>query len=379
MREAVTAAWTLRLNTVQTLVAAPVNADIKSDWAVRAIRRIERGTPSVERLEIYDRQGQAHLRRSLVTHSILAPFFFIEFTGAIENAHFRVARTQLSSAGRYAEFDPAYEFVAHTIVSKPAAPREAESNLREAVLAALDDPVADVERLLVARDWLQHLGYTVSKTDEELVLRIAEERRVRDIATVFSRFYPNGAPVAFRHAFVDRILNPATSARDRDYYARMLARMPVGTFAEPTPSERAIWNEPRLYTEAAPFLERLADTGGPGLMRMTALLQEAAAISSWPQRQALVRELRRGLARMGRDAAPALPTVLALLSRRNSPLTNVWQESEEWYKTLVLMGLPIDDVPFPKSFSPEQIARERDRLRENVARYDPDKRSGYNY
>ena len=92
-----------------------------------------------------------------------------------------------------------------------------------------------------------------------------------------------------------------------------------------------------------------------------------------------MREVRRGLARMGRDAAPELPTVLELLDRRNSPLTNVWQESQEWYKTVVLMGLPIERVPFPSSFSPEQNARERERVREDVARYDPDKRSGYDY
>jgi hypothetical protein len=246
-------------------------------------------------------------------------------------------------------------------------------------VAALDDPAASPERLLAARDWLQHLGYRVSENDDGIVLRIVQDRRVPDIAKLLIRFYQDGAPVTFRHAFVRRVLDPATNAWDRDYYARMLARMPVGTFAEPTPEEVAIWSDPRLYTEAAPFLERLADTGAPGLTRMAALLREAAAIPSWPQRRPLVRELRRGLARMGRDAAPELPTVLELLDRRNSPLTNTWQESQEWYKTVVLMGLPIERVPFPSSFSPEQIARERERVREDVARYDPDKRSGYNY
>jgi hypothetical protein len=219
----------------------------------------------------------------------------------------------------------------------------------------------------------------VPEGDEGLVLRIVEDRRVPDIAQFLNRFYSKGAPVAFRHAFVRRILDPATNTWDRDYYARMLARMPIGTFAEPTSEEAAIWSDPKLYTEAAPFLERLADTGPPGLARITVLLREAAAIPSWPQRRPLVRELRRGLTRMGRDAAPALPTVLELFGRRGSPLTNVWQESQEWYKTLVLMGLPVEQVPFPSSFSPEQIARERERVREEVARYDPDKRSGYNY
>jgi hypothetical protein len=379
MREALAAAWTLRLNTEQTLVATPVDRDTKADWTVRAISLADRGMPNVRRLEIHDREGELRLRRSLVTHSILAPIFTFEFVGSVESARFRVARTQLSSAGRYAEFDPAFEFLAHSVIRRPSAPPEAEDNLRGAVVAALDDPAASPERLLAARDWLQHLEYRVPERDEGLVLRIVEDRRVPDIANILNRFYHNSAPVAFRHAFVRRILDPATNAWDRDYYARMLARMPVGTFAEPTPGELDIWNDPKLYTEAAPFLERLADTGAPGLARITTLLREAAAIPSWAQRRPLVRELRRGLARMGRDAAPALSTVLEFLDRRGSPLTNVWQESQEWYKTMVLMGLPIEQVPLPNSFSPEQIARERERLREDVARYDPDKRSGYNY
>ena len=113
-------------------------------------------------------------------------------------------------------------------------PLQAEDGLRGAVVAALDDPAASPEQLLAARDWLQHLGYRVSENDEGIVLRIVQDRRVPDIGKLLFRFYQDGAPVTFRHAFVRRVLDPATNAWDRDYYARMLSRMPVGTFAEPT-------------------------------------------------------------------------------------------------------------------------------------------------
>jgi hypothetical protein len=141
----------LRLNTQQTLVATPVDRDTKADWTVRGISLADQGKPNVRRLEIHDREGELRLRRWLVTHSTLAPIFAFEFFGSVESARFRVARTQLSSAGRYAEFDPAYEFLAHSVVKRPSAPPEAEGNLRGAVAAALDDSAANPEKLLAAR------------------------------------------------------------------------------------------------------------------------------------------------------------------------------------------------------------------------------------
>ncbi|WP_028969393.1 hypothetical protein [Sphingomonas sp. URHD0057] len=379
MREAIAAAWTLRLNTRETLVAEPVGDEVKTDWAIKIIRDDKRGDPKVERVEVLDRDGKARLRRSLVTHRILADFFAFDFVGGIENAHWAIARKTLSTGSKYASFDAPYELVSHVVLARPAAPADAKATLRAAVVAALDDPNAGPERLLAARDWLKSLGFKLQPEDEQLVVRIVEDRRVPDIARLLYAFLNEEAPVAFRRGFVARIVNPATSADDRGYYARWLARMPVGTFANPTADEQKIWADRTMYTDAAPFLARLADTGQPGLERMIVLIQEAAAIDSWPKRRPLVREIRRGFARMGAPAAPALPVVLPLYKLRSSPLMNEWRERQLWQMTLVRMGLPIDQMPYPSNFTPEDIAKEQKETLEAVGKYDPDQRDGYNY
>ena len=155
--------------------------------------------------------------------------------------------------------------------------------------------------------------------------------------------------------------------------------MPVGTFASPTPDEQRIWADQDLYQDTAPFLERLADTGPVGLQRMTVLIQEFARIDSWPKRRPLIRAVRRGFARMGPASAPALPVVLPLFAERGSPLMNEWRERQLWQMTLVRMGLPVDRMPFPDSFSPDEIAKSRRETLDEVARYDPDYRDVYSY
>jgi hypothetical protein len=379
MREAIAAAWTLRLNTRQTLVAEPVGDDIKADWSIKITRDDKRGDPKVERVEVSDRDGKVLLRRSLVSHRVLADFFAFAFEGGIESAHWAIARKMLSTGGKFASFDAPYELISHVVVARPAAPVDAKGALRDAVVAVLDKPGATPDQLLAARDWLKSLGYKMSDDNQALVVRIVEDRRVPDIARLLYSFLNEEAPVAFRKGFAERIVDPRTSADDRGYYARWLARMPVGTFASPTPDEQRIWAEPGLYTDASPFLARLADTGEPGLQRMIALIQEAAAIDSWPKRRPLVREIRRGFARMGAAASPALAVVLPLYEQRSSPLMNEWRERQLWQMTLVRMGLPIDQMPYPDNFTPEERAKERTETLEAVRKYDPDQRDGYNY
>lgn len=377
LREALKAEWALRLNRRQTLVAEPAT-DAKPDWAVHATSE-DRARPSVRRLEIYDSQGELRLRRSLVQHYIPARFFALGFGGTMENPHFSLARELLSSGGRYAMFDPALELALHAVIARPSVPLDAGASLRDTVVAALDDRGSSAQELLAVRDWLKELRPSSKAADEPLVLRIASDLRVPDVAPLLRNILRDPVPLAFRKPFVQRIVDPRTSADDRLYFALRLAAMPVGTFAHPTDQEREIWNDPRLFADATPFLERLADIGDPGLKRLMTLLRQAVQIDSWAKRRPYVREIRRGFARMGPAAAPAIPLVVPLLDQQSSPLVNVMQEYREWYKTLILMGLPPEQVPMPRSFSTEQVARERREAVEAAARYDPDERDGYNY
>jgi len=379
IQDAIAAQWTLRLNTRQTLVAEPVPADTRPGWTIAITRQDARGAPKVERVEVRGPDGKVRLRRSLVTHRIFIDFFAFAFVGGIENAHWEIARKQLSTGGKYASFDAPFELLSHVFVARPVAPADAEATLRAAVVAALDDPNAGPEQLLAARDWLKQLGYNLLPEDQVLVARIIEDQRAPVTGPLLNQFLKVQAPVEFRRGFVARIVNPQTTADDRGYYARWLAAMPVGTFANPTADEQRIWADPKLYTDAAPFLQRLADTGEPGLQRMMVLIQQAAAIDSWPKRQPLVRELRRGFARMGRAASPALPVVLPLFAQRSSPLMNEWRERKLWQMTLVRMDLPIERMPFPDSFTPEQVAKDKQETLKAAADYDPDEHDVYNY
>ena len=56
-----------------------------------------------------------------------------------------------------------------------------------------------------------------------------------------------------------------------------------------------------------------------------------------------------------------------------------WRERQLWQMTLVRMGLPIDQMPYPDNFTPEERAKERTETLEAVRKYDPDQRDGYNY
>lgn len=382
MREAAAASWMLRLNTRETLVSAAVQERDRADWTIEITEHREFGTPAVRRVEVRREDGTPVMRRSGVTHAIPSPLFAWDFAGMVSGSHFKPAQTLLSSGGRYAydNLDPEAELLAHVAVARPDMSLDAAEVLRSAVEAALGDPVAEQADLTVTRDWLARRTGKPSEGDESLLLRIAEDLRVRDIAGLLQTALPKAPPPAFRHGFARRILDPATSEADVRIYATMLARMPVGTFAKPTAEERAIWAAPHLRNTASPFLERMADQGAAALPTMVALLREAAAESSRTVRSDQIREIRRGFARMGKEAAPAIPAVLELFDRRSSPLMNVIQERSEWEKTLVLMGLPLDDMPYPKTFGPEQIEGRRADILRAVERYDPDSvRDGYNY
>jgi hypothetical protein len=379
MQDAVAAEWALRLNTRQTLVGEPVAEGFKPDWTVKIINEDKRGDPVVERLEIRDQGGQVLLRRSVVKHRVYFDFFVLACVGGMENAHWEIGRKTLSTSKEFSTLDAPYELLSHVTVARPHASADARTTFRAAVIAALDNPGASSEQLLVANDWLKQLDYRFTPDDQRLAVRIAEDLRAPLSAPLLQRFLDKRPTVDFRHGLVVRILDPATNSNDRGYYVRWLSRMPVGTFAQPTADEQRIWADQNRYADTAPFLERLADTGPAGLQRLTSLIQEFARIDSWPKRQPLIRAVRRGFARMGIAAEPALSVVLPLLGPESSPLVNEWQEQQEWNMTLVRMGLPVDRLPMSSNLSADQVAQERQRTLEAVRKYNPDQRNGYNY
>jgi hypothetical protein len=135
--------------------------------------------------------------------------------------------------------------------------------------------------------------------------------------------------------------------------------MPPGTFAMPTPDELALLHDQPLRLNAPGLVQRLADQGKAGVPELVRILQEDVRVEPWSTRKDVLAAVRRALIRLGPDAAGALPAVIELFDQPNTPLANNEDEMDRWRVAMVRMGRPIEDVPFPPTFTVEQIARGR--------------------
>jgi hypothetical protein len=114
------------------------------------------------------------------------------------------------------------------------------------------------------------------------------------------------------------------------------------------------------------LVARLADQGPAAVPRLIQLLTDSVGVEPWSKRQWIIEDIRRALARLGRDAAPALPTVERLFDRPGSPLTNSSDGANDWRVAMVRMGKPVETLTFPRNASPESIARDREQIRKQA-------------
>ena len=379
LQQAVISDWTIRLATSAGLNASDQMPAPDFTITITTSNR-ELWQPSIDRIEVA-RTGQAPLlRRSLVHQRQLAAPFYFGFEGGIENARFGIGYSTLKSAPLYPELDPLLELLRHTSLAQ-AIPDVAQSGaLRAAVVAALDDPAASAARLGLSKGWMDSLPYRPAPEDLAMVNRIIADQRVTAIDKQVRRFYPKSATSELRAPLVARILNPATTPDERSSYGFLLAKLPEGTFALPTPDEAKILADPILRRQAAPLIERLADQGQPGLTQLMLILEsEIAADRQWADQSPVIRAVRRGLARLGLAAASALPRIEELFARPRNPLANLSQEGDEWRIAMARMGKPVDDLPFNSRQNPELLERDKDQVRKRLATFDPAWESGYSY
>lgn len=372
--KALAASWALRLATSETLVAEAARE--RFDMTIAMTDRDRNSdSPRVERLEV-SRGDSLLLRRSVVSHRMLAAPLHLTIEGAIENTRWAVARTALRTGGRYEELKHQDELVTHIALAAPQAKQESREELRKRLVDALAAPGAQPD-LALSSVWLELFGFKSPEgEDGALVAKILADPRITDLAPFF-KSHEKRAPVALRGALATRILMPTTSPQDRTRLARLLKEMPAGTFASMTADERTILGKFAYRKDSAPLIERLADRGPAALPDLVAILQDSAAIEPWRARENLVRGARRGLARLGPAAKPALPLVLRLFAQNR--LGDSWRNSVEWRVAMVRMGLPPEQLPWPESWKPEQISRERAEIVEAVAKRDATFESGYNY
>ena len=113
---ALQADWALRIARGDELRKdKPVNSD-DVDWTITLERRREKGQPSIDRLEIRDRNGTVKVRRSLVQHFVPSRFFFFGFEGGssadgFAGAKFTIGGSTISNQPRFHEFDGAVELL----------------------------------------------------------------------------------------------------------------------------------------------------------------------------------------------------------------------------------------------------------------------------
>jgi hypothetical protein len=220
--------------------------------------------------------------------------------------------------------------------------------------------------------WLATINWQSMKDgDTELLGKLIADARVIDLPRRFegvvkSVFTPH------RSVIVARLLNPATPREDRFRFDDLLRSMPPGTFAVPTPDELALLRDQSLWLNAPGLVERLADQGKAAVPELVRILQEDAR-EPWHKRHWVLRAVRRAFVRLGPDAVGALPVVIELFDQPDTPLANDFSEMFGWRITMVLMGRPVEDVPFPPRYTAAEIARERSDIMQNVkhARDDP--------
>lgn len=373
-RRAVEAWWALRLATKERLVADPSAAGSPADWVLRETRDRERGEPAVFRLEIFDASGVCRFRKSLVRYAAPATAFYVGFqsgsaSSGFSSARFEVGRQPLQSGSVVleSEAEPTLLEAIGLEVSPP--PERAVDDLRAEVAAALKDRQASAARLTLANRWLALGG---SARDPELVAAIVADPRIREVAEPLSAaIRKDDPPLALREALAKRILMDHTREHDRHALAKRLAAMPPGAFARPAAAHLAIWSDPEMRRQAAPFAARVVDLGGE---RATPLLlewlQAASSLEPWNKRRSLIEAIRAGFVQLGTQASAAVPGVRELIQRRPSPVMHTSSDFDEWCFALARLGVSVDELPFFPDWKQPQIARTKKRVQTQLDQYE---------
>lgn len=373
-RRAMEAWWALRLATKERLVADPSAAGSPADWILRETRERERGEPAVFRIEIFDAGGVCRFRQSHVRYEVPARAFYVGFQSGsagsgFSSARFEVGRQPLQSGSVVLESEAEPTLLEAIGLEVSAPPEGAVDDLRAEVAAALKDRQASAARLTLANRWLA-LGGSVR--DQELIAAIVADPRMREVAEPLSAaIRKDDPPLALREALAKRILMDHTPERDRHALAERLAAMPPGAFARPAPAHLAIWSDPEMRRQAAPFAARVADLGGErATPLLLAWLQAATSLEPWNRRRSLIEAIREGFVKLGTQASAAVPGVRELMVRRPSPVMRTSSDFDDWCFALARMGLSLDDLPFFPDWKQPQIARTKNRVRTQLDKYE---------
>jgi hypothetical protein len=362
LRNAVTAKWALKLASGQVLIAKPARTAF--DRTI-AIRDSSAGGPhrlAVAEVEIRGADGQVLLRRQRVTAEPQAIPLYVAPQGPMLDRGFGIGRRLLHTGERYGGIKPVEILFAETTLARPTIDPGSVDRMRERLAAAIGRPGRAADMAMVG-PWLATIEWRqMADTDIDLLARLIQEPGVAGLQRLYDGYVRSVSP-RLRRPIAIRLLDPTTDAVLRNNLNDLMRHMPPGTFAEPLPEEDALLHDQGLRLTSSAVIARLADRGASAVPLLTTILQEDARVEPWAKRQWVMADVRRALTRLGPEAAPALPTVERLFGAQRSPLTNSWGDAQAWRVAMVRMGKPIDTLPFPPHFTPENIAEDRENVR----------------
>lgn len=375
--QAVAAAWGLRLASRQKMVAE--RATTKADLTIRVVDdRKHRNEVSILRVEIVNNNGTALLRRSLVTGSALAAPLRFDGSGSMENFRIQLARDRLRFGSEYPGLKPVTELFLHSTLARPEVDDGAVSALLgrfenaagNRALAGDDPDLGLVDLWLPTIDWQRR----IPARQLSVLGRVIADERMPLPQKLYDGYESRVAP-ELRGALGSRILMASTPAQMRTRLAKLLSKMPEGTFATLSSDEKAILGSAELRPEVYPMIVRMADQGKAALPGLLDILRKDS-LEPTSRRIWVMRAVSLAFATLGSEADAAIPEVDALVNAARSPLLHDYGDRKRWYLALARMGKPIDEFPWNNDKA-EAVARNRAELRRRVERFDP--KEAWNY
>jgi len=380
-QEQLDASWAQRTAGDEPLMAAPATPDDAPDFTI-SISSKERPyeEPRYHHIEIRNHAGDLVGRIGVTEHWVPGPLFSLDFVSGgadsgFSNARFRVARQIKREGGRLDTFNTTKAIIELAGLEAPQIDDQAGEDLREKVQEALANPNATPEQLGLADLWLSANSHGLAQDDMALAGAILEDLRFpisHDRLT--GALLGNRELAPLRRGLVQRVIvqsddDDIDRKKTQSVFVGLLAKMPEGTFEHPTASERMLWEMSSTQPTLTPFLKRMADQGEAAVPQMLKVIDDRLS-ATWNQRQWPYGALANAFQDMGPVAKAAIPRINALMGRDDSPLTNSSKDVDQWCFALARMGLPVDDIAFPRRFSEDTVARYREAVRQRMARYE---------
>lgn len=369
--QAIAAQWGLRLASREKLIAEPAGG--AADMTIRVVE--ERGGRkgiSISLVEIVDRGGVAHFRRSIVTGSALAAPLRFEGSGSMESYRIEPARDRLSNGPEYPPLKPVTELFLHSSLARPKVNEGAMPALLNRLGSAVGNPAlaADDTDLGLAGLWLPTIDWRRRIPARQLAVlaRVIADERIPLPKDFYSGYESRVAP-ELRGSLSARILKTSTPPETRLQLARLLAKMPSGTFETLSSDEKAILSDGTLRPDVYPMIARIADQGEASVPALLAILKSDAGIEPPGRRMRVMESVAKAFATLGPKASSALAEVDALVNEERSPLLHSWDDRKRWYLALARMGKPVDEFHWPNG-RPAAVDRDRAELRRQVERFD---------